>query len=199
MHVIAETDISWGLVSLVLLDILFLFSLDVVRRKMRNLFILTHVVASILFLVTVCYILPPVLAPIMTGSPCPVAGLPPYERCSALRDRRCGVLRSRSGPAHAQVPHLYRDAHLSPGAAHDASPHPEAEQRLARRPARPPADPLVWDGALRVGGGASVHDRIRQRRDGPRGDRVVVQEDWDMDAEVVRPCRGEQEGCARRQ
>ncbi|RDX49455.1 iron reductase [Lentinus brumalis] len=54
MHVIAETDISWGLVSLVLLDILFLFSLDVVRRRMRNLFISTHVVASILFLVTVC-------------------------------------------------------------------------------------------------------------------------------------------------
>ncbi|KAI0699734.1 iron reductase [Cerioporus squamosus] len=53
-HVIAETDIAWGLVSLILLDILFLFSLDMFRRRLYNLFISTHFFASIFFLVTVC-------------------------------------------------------------------------------------------------------------------------------------------------
>ena len=50
---IADADIAWGLVSLILLDILFFFSLDVFRRRLHNLFISTHFLASILFLVAV--------------------------------------------------------------------------------------------------------------------------------------------------
>ena len=50
---IADADIAWGLVSLILLDILFFFSLDGFRRRLHNLFISTHFLASILFLVAV--------------------------------------------------------------------------------------------------------------------------------------------------
>ena len=50
LRVVSETPYAWGLVSLILLDILFLFSLAWIRQKCYNLFILTHFIASIVFL-----------------------------------------------------------------------------------------------------------------------------------------------------
>ena len=57
-RVIAQAPFAWGLVSLILLDVLFFFSLAWIRQEFYNLFIITHFVASIAFLVTVSPVLP---------------------------------------------------------------------------------------------------------------------------------------------
>ncbi|KAJ3559281.1 hypothetical protein NM688_g432 [Phlebia brevispora] len=48
------TYVRWGLVALVSLDILFFFSLHIIRRKAYNVFISTHLIALVVFLVAIC-------------------------------------------------------------------------------------------------------------------------------------------------
>ncbi|EJF61615.1 iron reductase [Dichomitus squalens LYAD-421 SS1] len=53
LRTIAQPQYAWGLTALILLDILLLFSLAWFRQKFYNMFIFTHVIASIVFLVAV--------------------------------------------------------------------------------------------------------------------------------------------------
>ncbi|KAI1792298.1 iron reductase [Ganoderma leucocontextum] len=67
-RIIAQPPFAWGLVSLILLDILFLFSLAWLRQKFYNLFISTHFVASIAFLVTICLHMPAAIPYVIVGA-----------------------------------------------------------------------------------------------------------------------------------
>lgn len=55
---ISEPRYAWGLVAIVCIDVLFFFSLAIWRLRAHNVFYLSHIAASILFLVAVCLLLP---------------------------------------------------------------------------------------------------------------------------------------------
>ena len=48
-----EIYVRWGLVGLVSLDILFIFSLKAFRKEFYNLFLFTHLIALVVFMVAV--------------------------------------------------------------------------------------------------------------------------------------------------
>ncbi|KAH9944644.1 iron reductase [Amylocystis lapponica] len=91
-----EAQFAWGLAALLSLDVLFFFSLAIWRQRAHNIFINSHIIAAILFIVAACF-------HVSVAIPYALAGAGIYVLDYALR-----LVKTRFSTAHVTcIPELH--------------------------------------------------------------------------------------------